>query len=204
MKKALISGLFSLMLASLFTVPAFAEELIVGGQVLGIQISTEGVLVAELSELETEDGTVSPAAEAGIKPGDLILKIDGKEVYDASSVISAVEQAEDSELNISIRRGAKDMELNPDCGYWFFKRPYIDRAFYSDLLDEYRDSVFWEELVARLSARTLVECYGQDAVDAMTPEERASHVAAMEKTLWGEVSRYGVDRLMFMLAPEDS
>ena len=111
MKKALISGLFSLMLASLFTVPAFAEELIVGGQVLGIQISTEGVLVAELSELETEDGTVSPAAEAGIKPGDLILKIDGKEVYDASSVISAVEQAEDSELNISIRRGTKDMEL---------------------------------------------------------------------------------------------
>ncbi len=99
---------------------------------------------------------------------------------------------------------AKDMELNPDCGYWFFKRPYIDRAFYSDVLDEYRDSVFWEELVARLSARALVECYGQDAVDAMTPEERASHVAAMEKTLWGEVSRYGVDRLMFMLAPEDS
>ena len=96
------------------------------------------------------------------------------------------------------------MELNPDCGYWFFKRPYIDRAFYSDVLDEYRDSVFWEELVARLSARTLVECYGQDAVDAMTPEERASHVAAMEKTLWGEVSRYGVDRLMFMLAPEES
>ena len=99
---------------------------------------------------------------------------------------------------------AKDMELNPDCGYWFFKRSYVDQAFYSDVIDEYRDAAFWEELVTRLAGRTLVECYGQDAVDAMTPEERASHVAAMEKTLWGEVSRYGVDRLMFMLAPEDS
>lgn len=99
---------------------------------------------------------------------------------------------------------ARDMELNPDCGYWFFKRPYIENAFYSDVIDEYRDSVFWEELVARLSARSLVEYYGQEAVDAMPPETRASHVAAMEKTLWNEVTRYGVDRLMFMLAPEES
>ncbi len=99
---------------------------------------------------------------------------------------------------------ARDMELNPDCGYWFFKRPYIENAFYSDVLDEYRDSTFWEELVTRLAARSLAEIYGQDAVESMSPEERASHVAAMEKTLWQEVSHYGVDRLMFMLAPEDS
>ena len=99
---------------------------------------------------------------------------------------------------------ARDMELNPDCGYWFFKRTYVDQAFYSDVIDEYRDAVFWEELVARLAGRTLVECYGQDAVDAMSPDERRSYVSEMEKTLWKEVSRYGVDRLMFMLAPEES
>ena len=99
---------------------------------------------------------------------------------------------------------ARDMELNPDCGYWFFKRSYVDQAFYSDVIDEYRDASFWEELVARLAGRTLVECYGQDAVDAMSPEERSTYVSEMEKTLWKEVSRYGVDRLMFMLAPEES
>ncbi len=99
---------------------------------------------------------------------------------------------------------ARDMELNPDCGYWFFKRPYVDKAFYSDVIDEYRDACFWEELVARLAGRALVEYYGQEAVDAMSPEERSSYVAEMEKTLWKEVTRYGVDRLMFMLAPEES
>lgn len=99
---------------------------------------------------------------------------------------------------------ARDMELNPDCGYWFFKRPYVDKAFYSDVIDEYRDAAFWEELVARLASRTLVECYGQEAVDAMSPEMRSSYVSEMEKTLWKEVTRYGVDRLMFMLAPEES
>lgn len=99
---------------------------------------------------------------------------------------------------------ARNLELNPDCGYWFFKRPYIETAFYSDVVDEYRDAAFWEELVARLSARALVESYGQEAVENMTPEERAAHTAAMEKSLWNEVTHYGVDRLMFMLAPEES
>lgn len=99
---------------------------------------------------------------------------------------------------------ARDMELNPDCGYWFFKRPYIENAFYSDVLDEYRDASFWEELVTRLANRSLAEYYGQEAVENMTPEERSSHIAAMEKTLWKEVSHYGLDRLMFMLAPEES
>ena len=99
---------------------------------------------------------------------------------------------------------ARDMELNPDCGYWFFKRPYVENAFYSDVLDEYRDATFWEELVTRLATRALVEYYGQEAVESLDPEERASRVAAMEKSLWAEVSRYGVDRLMFMLAPEES
>ncbi|MBO5683560.1 MAG: hypothetical protein J6R92_01300 [Akkermansia sp.] len=99
---------------------------------------------------------------------------------------------------------ARDMELNPDCGYWFFKRPYIEDAFYSDVLDEYRDAVFWEELVARLAGRTLVEYYGQDSVDEMSPEERASHTEAMTKSLWNEVTHHGLDRLMFMLGPEES
>lgn len=99
---------------------------------------------------------------------------------------------------------ARDMELNPDCGYWFFRRPYVENAFYSDVLDEYRDAVFWEELVSRLANRALIEYYGLDAVESLSPEERASRVSAMEKTLWNEVSRYGVDRLMFMLAPEES
>lgn len=99
---------------------------------------------------------------------------------------------------------ARDMELNPDCGYWFFKRPYIEKAFYSDVLDEYRDTAFWEELVMRLSSRTLVEYYGQDEVESMSPEERSSRTSALEKTLWEEVSRHGVDRLLFMLPPGES
>ena len=51
MKKAIVTGLWSLLLAAVLTVPAFAQELVVGGQVVGVQISTEGVVVAGFSEI---------------------------------------------------------------------------------------------------------------------------------------------------------
>ena len=111
MKKALISGVFSLMLAAAFTVPAFAEELIVGGQAVGIQISTEGVLVAGVNEVETMEGTASPAEDAGIKPGDIIVSIGGETVYDAASIVAAVEKAGDGVISISLLRNGKNMDI---------------------------------------------------------------------------------------------
>ena len=108
MKKIAVSGLFSLVLALVFTVPAYAEELIVGGQAVGIQISTEGVLVAGTNEVETVDGTVSPAENAGVKPGDIIVSIGGKNVYDAASV----ENSQEPELGLNILREGKSLELS--------------------------------------------------------------------------------------------
>lgn len=99
---------------------------------------------------------------------------------------------------------SRDMELSPDCGYWFFKHPYVDGAFYSDVLDEYRDAVFWEELVTRMAMRTLTESVGEEQAGLMPEEDRAAAVSSMEKALWAEVSRHGIDRLLFMLSNEES
>ncbi len=98
----------------------------------------------------------------------------------------------------------RDMELNPDCGYWFFKRPYIDAAFYSDVLDEYRDTTFWAELVSRMAEQVLVESLGPEYVQQMTEEERNSRVSGLEKALWHEVTRHGLERAMFMLPQTES
>lgn len=99
---------------------------------------------------------------------------------------------------------ARDMEFNPDCGYWFFKRPYVDTAFYSDVTDEYRDAVFWEELVARMATQSLADSVGREAAECMAPEERARRTSAVEKALWNEVTRHGIDRLMFLLPETES
>ena len=98
----------------------------------------------------------------------------------------------------------RHMEFNPDCGYWFFKHAYIDQAFYSDVLDDYRDNTFWAELVSRCAEQSLVENFGDDAVTLMSDEERAARVSTLEKALWNEVTRHGMERLLFMLPPNES
>lgn len=98
----------------------------------------------------------------------------------------------------------RHMELNPDCGYWFFKRSYVDQAFFSDVLEEYRDSAFWAELVSRCAEQSLVENFGDEAVNLMSEEERAARVSSLEKALWNEVAQHGMERLLFMLPGSES
>lgn len=98
----------------------------------------------------------------------------------------------------------KKMELNPDCGYWFFKRSYVDQSFYADVLDEYSDSVFWNELVGRMAEQQLVESIGEAVADRLSEEERASRVSSLEKALWHEVMHHGLQRLLFLLPSNES
>lgn len=99
---------------------------------------------------------------------------------------------------------ARQMEMTPDCGYWFFRRSYVEEAFYSDFLDEYRDAVFWEELVVRVSQQVLEEMLGREAVESMTEQEREARCSSLEKALWKEVSRHGLSRMMFLMPPQES
>ena len=75
--KQTASALLMCLLLSLLGPAAHAQELTLGGQVVGIQIETEGVVVAGLSQVETESGSACPARDAGICVGDRILSLDG-------------------------------------------------------------------------------------------------------------------------------
>ena len=57
------------------------DVVIPSGETIGIKIHTQGVLVVKLSNVETDAGEKkSPAKDAGIKPGDVIIKVDGTAV----------------------------------------------------------------------------------------------------------------------------
>ena len=86
--------------------------LLVGGRVVGVQISMKGVLVAGLSQVETAEGGSFPAKDAGVQQGDVILKAGGRTVTKAADVISAVEQAQGQPVELELERGDKTMSLN--------------------------------------------------------------------------------------------
>ena len=110
MKKLVLAGLWSLLLMSALTARAFAQELMVGGQAVGIQISTDGVIVAGFCPVETEEGAVNPAEDAGLRPGDLICGAGGAPVPDAAALIQALDAA-GGEIALQVRRGAEELQV---------------------------------------------------------------------------------------------
>ena len=110
MRKRIVTGLCALFLCPLITTQAYAQELLLGGQAVGIQISTDGVIVAGFCPVETEEGAVTPAEDAGLKAGDLICGADGLTVSDARGLITALEEAGD-QVELEVKRGTRTLNV---------------------------------------------------------------------------------------------
>ncbi len=104
MRKIFLTALWCCALSAAFTGTAFAQELIVGGQAVGIQISLDGVMVAGVAAVQTADGEQSPAADAGIKEGDFIKAVGGREIESASEFIEAVGELEGQCADVTVLR----------------------------------------------------------------------------------------------------
>lgn len=96
-------------------IPAYVgerPELVPGGQAVGISILTEGVLVVGVGSVTGEGGKRSePAAGAGIKPGDVILSVNGAPVNDSEALKEMLDSSDGSAL-LLIERGGKRFELS--------------------------------------------------------------------------------------------
>lgn len=75
------------------------------GCAFGVKLYTAGVVVVGTSEIETAQGTKTPAQDAGIKPGDVIFAINGKPVSSNSDVESIVSECNGASLPVSLKRG---------------------------------------------------------------------------------------------------
>ncbi len=78
-----------------------------GGNAIGISLDTDGILVVGLAEVTTDEGTASPAKDAGMKKGDIIRKIDGITVGSVSDVTNIIKKSK-GELVIEGKRDEKD------------------------------------------------------------------------------------------------
>jgi len=95
-----------------------APVFVVGGKPFGIKLLMEGVMVTDLSEVETEDGEkICPAAEAGIKKGDIIRTANGEELNSNSSLQKIIGSGNGDKVVLSVVRDEKTFqaELTPVC-----------------------------------------------------------------------------------------
>lgn len=77
----------------------------VGGELIGIRLSTEGLCVVGTEKFETGSGVFSPAEKAGICPGDILLEADGKKLSDNGMFTELVRENRGKEISLTVKRG---------------------------------------------------------------------------------------------------
>lgn len=84
---------------------------VLGGRPFGVKLYTDGVLVVSLSEVDGKGGNKHPARNAGLKVGDLILSIDGEDVYTNEQVSEIVKKSAGKAMTLRIKRDGIESDL---------------------------------------------------------------------------------------------
>src|SRR5699024_12024682 len=92
------------------------RSIIPGVQSVGIQLHTLGVLDVGQHLVKSEEGEVSTGEDADINVGDIIVKINGKDIHDMKEVKPLVEKAgkNGETLDVTLKRGKKEINTTLD------------------------------------------------------------------------------------------
>lgn len=77
------------------------------GTPFGIKMTTEGVMVVELSGFDNGTAIVSPAKDAGISEGDLIVSISGQNVHSNKDVSEIISESGGDTLGVTLIRNGE-------------------------------------------------------------------------------------------------
>ena len=89
-------------------------DVYVGGETVGFNLKSEGVICVGSNPVQTEDGAKEPILDSGLKDGDAILKIEGtniETIQDIDRIINLPVYA-GKELQLTIRRNGEEKTLN--------------------------------------------------------------------------------------------
>ncbi len=82
------------------------------GQPFGMKLYTKGVLVVDLTDVATTSGNFNPAKESGIKKGDYVLSVDGKEISTNEDLVSIIKSSGGKTLKLKVLRNNKKIFFN--------------------------------------------------------------------------------------------
>ena len=84
-----------------------APVLIPGGSPIGIKLLTDGVVVVSTQQVA---GKISPAEDAGIKPGDCILSAGGERLDSSDRLAEIIMGSHGEEISMTLRRDGREFD----------------------------------------------------------------------------------------------
>ncbi len=88
-----------------------ARMVVPGGTPFGIKMHTRGVLVVGLSDIQSGNDNVNPAKDAGLKIGDILIRINGIIINRNKDVSRFVAESGGEEVEMTVIREGDEMEL---------------------------------------------------------------------------------------------
>ena len=85
------------------------------GTPFGVKIHSKGVMITNVSEVNTGFSVKSPAKDAGLKKGDVIISVDGQEVSTNEELEKIINKSKEKNLVLNVMREDKEekIEVSP-------------------------------------------------------------------------------------------
>ncbi|MEG1778922.1 MAG: SpoIVB peptidase, partial [Oscillospiraceae bacterium] len=80
------------------------RTVVAGGIPFGIKMFTDGVMVVGIGDVEVKGELESPAQEAGIEIGDIVVEMNGRTTLTNKDVLSIVSQSEGKPIKVTVKR----------------------------------------------------------------------------------------------------
>lgn len=78
------------------------EYVVVSGEVFGIRLYSDGIVIVGTAPVSTKKGMINPALNAGLKVGDVIKAIDGRRVTKNSDLSNAIKNCDGREIELLV------------------------------------------------------------------------------------------------------
>lgn len=88
------------------------KYVVLGGDIFGIRLYTKGVMIVKIDSVSTSQGEASPGNKAGLKVGDIILKVGSTEIDSNKTLSSLISSSQGKPLKMKIQRGGKTLDIS--------------------------------------------------------------------------------------------
>lgn len=83
-----------------------------GGELFGIKLYSDGVIIVDTDYVETETGKVNPSQESGLKVGDIIRRIDNINIESTKHLSQILQKSKGKAITITVIRENKTIKVN--------------------------------------------------------------------------------------------
>jgi len=101
-----LCGIIPIKSVKIKTIPVV--QVVPGGNIIGIKLFTKGAVVVSTDSFSDGLREISPGLKSGIKPGDVIIAVNGEEVVSAQNLSSMVTSGH---VNLTILRGNEKLNI---------------------------------------------------------------------------------------------